>query len=174
MQKTEIWKDIKGFEGRYQVSNMGRVKSLNYRRTGNSKIMRTSNDGRGYRCVALDGKTVKVHKLVGLTFVDGYKKGLVINHLNEKRYDNRACNLEWTTFRRNLNYSLNIHGTNKIGKQVVQKDGKQRYLAIYRSAKDVARILKIPYNNFITSLRKGMAIRNGYIFEYIENKNIFI
>ena len=113
----EIWKDIKGFEGRYQVSNMGRVRSLD-RWTLNDRpyfvkgmmLKLSLNKGKGYLRVSLsDGhrnyKHYEVHRLVALHFVPGYKEGLVVNHKNEKKTDNRAENLEWCTYQYNLNYS---------------------------------------------------------------------
>lgn len=115
----EIWKDVKGFEGRYQVSNMGRVRSLD--RTSVDKAGRTHhtkgmilkdslNKGRGYYRVSLsDGHRnythYEVHRLVALHFVPGYKEGLVVNHKNEIKTDNRAENLEWCTQDYNLKYS---------------------------------------------------------------------
>ena len=113
----EIWKDIKGFEGRYQVSNMGRVRSLD-RWTNHEppyflkgRMLNPSmNKGKGYLRVSLsDGSRnythYEVHRLVALHFVPGYKKGLVVNHKNEVKTDNRAENLEWCTYQYNLNYS---------------------------------------------------------------------
>lgn len=115
--KEEIWKDIKGFEGRYQVSNMGRVRSLD-RWTLNDRpyflkgmmLKLSLNKGKGYLRVSLsDGhrnyKHYEVHRLVALHFVPGYKEGLVVNHKNEIKTDNRAENLEWCTYQYNLNYS---------------------------------------------------------------------
>lgn len=114
--KTEIWKDIKGFEGRYQVSNMGRVRGLD--RWTNHEIpqfvkgqmLKLSTNSGGYFRVSLsDGSRnyshYTVHRLVALHFVPGYKKGLVVNHINEIKTDNRAENLEWCTYKYNLNYS---------------------------------------------------------------------
>ena len=114
---TEIWKDVKGFEGRYQVSNMGRVRSLDRwsldERPHFIKGMMlkpSQNKGKGYLRVSLsDGhrnyKHYEVHRLVALHFVPGYKDGLVVNHKNEVKTDNRAENLEWCTYQYNLNYS---------------------------------------------------------------------
>lgn len=115
--KEEIWKDIKGFEGRYQVSNMGRVRSLD-RWTLNDRpyflkgmmLKLSLNKGKGYLRVSLSEghrnyKHYEVHRLVALHFVPGYKEGLVVNHKNEIKTDNRAENLEWCTYQYNLNYS---------------------------------------------------------------------
>ena len=117
--KNEIWKDVKGFEGRYQVSNMGRVRSIE--RTCVDKLGRirhvkgmilkdSLNKGRGYYRVSLsDGHRnythYEVHRLVAIHFVPGYKKGLVVNHKNEIKTDNRDENLEWCTQAYNLAYS---------------------------------------------------------------------
>lgn len=116
----EIWKDIKGFEGRYQVSNMGRVRGLD-RWTNHlhpcfikGKILKTDvPNNKGYYRVSLsDGNRnythYEVHRLVALHFVPGYKDGLVVNHKNEIKTDNRAENLEWCTFQYNINYSDNV------------------------------------------------------------------
>ena len=113
----EEWKDIKGFEGRYQVSNLGRVRSLD-RWTNHEhpcflkgRMLNPSmNKGKGYLRVSLsDGSRnythYEVHRLVALHFVTGYKEGLVVNHKNEIKTDNRAENLEWCTYQYNLNYS---------------------------------------------------------------------
>ena len=114
---NEEWKDIRGFEGRYQISNMGRVRSLD-RWTNHprpiflkGRMMNPSmNKKRGYVRVSLsDGSRnythYEVHRLVALHFVPGYKDGLVVNHINETRTDNRAENLEWCTQAYNLAYS---------------------------------------------------------------------
>ena len=74
------------------------------------------NKGKGYLRVSLsDGhrnyKHYEVHRLVALHFVPGYKEGLVVNHINEIKTDNRAENLEWCTYQYNLNYSDVEHGS---------------------------------------------------------------
>lgn len=117
---NEEWKDIQGFEGRYQISNMGRVRSLD-RWTNNERpcflkgrmLNPSMNKGKGYLRVSLsDGSRnythYEVHRLVALHFVPGYKPGLIVNHINEIKTDNRASNLEWCTFQYNINYSDNV------------------------------------------------------------------
>ena len=114
---NEVWKDVQGFEGRYQVSNMGRVRSLDRwslderpHFVKGMMLKLSINKGKGYLRVSLsDGhrnyKHYEVHRLVALHFVPGYKDGLVVNHKNEVKTDNRADNLEWCTYQYNLNYS---------------------------------------------------------------------
>ena len=115
--ENEVWKDVKDFEGRYQVSNMGRVRGLDRWTLDErphfvkGRMLKSSlNKGKGYLRVSLsDGhrnyKHYEVHRLVALHFVPGYKEGLVVNHKNEVKTDNRAENLEWCTYQYNLNYS---------------------------------------------------------------------
>lgn len=101
----EIWKKIKDFPD-YEVSNLGRVKSL---KKHNEKILKLQNGTTGYLTCVLckDGKlnTKKVHKLVAIAFLNhipnGYKS--VINHKNFNKKDNRVQNLEITTQRENAN-----------------------------------------------------------------------
>ena len=111
----EIWKDIKGYEGKYQVSNLGSVKSVErISTTGqrlHEKIMKTCQDKGGYKFIGLwnDGKkkNFKVHRLVIEAFnpVEGMNN-LDCNHKDEDKTNNRLENLEWLTRKENLN-----HGT---------------------------------------------------------------
>ena len=105
---TEIWEAIKGYEGKYEVSNLGRVKSLSYRNKKEERCLKPRNAGSGYPMVGLwneEGCERKyVHKLVAEAFIpnpNGYKE---INHINETKSDNRAENLEWCTHAYNVNY----------------------------------------------------------------------
>lgn len=104
----EIWKDAVGYEGLYQVSNLGRVKSLNFNHTGNERIMKPTLKKTGYYSVKLwkNGKSkhINVHRLVAEAFLGSIPKGLVVNHLNEIKTDNRLENLEICTIKENLNY----------------------------------------------------------------------
>lgn len=105
----EIWKDIKGYEGFYQVSNFGRVKSLDhYRKSGlggyitKGRILKQCFDGRKrYLHVNLskgkECKVIQVHTLVGKYFVEGYKDGLEIDHIDTITTNNKANNLRWVT-----------------------------------------------------------------------------
>lgn len=118
----EIWKDIEGYEGRYQVSNLGRVRSLDIilmqpnphngvmmprRRTG--KILKLLNGTTGYKMVCLSEgfrkfKTKSVHRLVAKAFIPNPLNLEFINHKNEIKTDNRIDNLEWCTRIYNVRY----------------------------------------------------------------------
>ena len=117
---AEIWKSIDGYEGYYEVSNIGRVRSLDrYVTTSNGRIhhrkgkikVQTLNDD-GYCTVKLSkyGKDIRigVHILVGKAFVPGYFDGAEINHIDCVRTNNNSDNLEWVTHSENIIYSIEM------------------------------------------------------------------
>lgn len=111
----EIWKDIPGYEGRYQVSNLGRVKSLDYWRTGKAQIMKAKNHA-GYCRVVLwkDGKAkeICVHRLVSLVFIPNPENKPYVNHIDGDRRNNKTENLEWVTAQENTIHSVTVLGNN--------------------------------------------------------------
>lgn len=104
----EKWKDIKKYEGKYQVSNLGNVRSLNYHRENKIKRLKKSNDKAGYLVVGLckNGKirTYKVHRLVAEAFIFNPDNLPQINHKDENKNNNSVFNLEWCTSKYNNNY----------------------------------------------------------------------
>ena len=103
----EIWKDIEGYDREYQVSNLGNVRSLNYKNTGKCKNLKFGKSKDGYFIVCLrkrhKGCTVGVHKLVGLYFVEGYFEGAEIDHIDTNITNNIWTNLRWVTHKENCN-----------------------------------------------------------------------
>ncbi|AGO47430.1 HNH endonuclease [Cellulophaga phage phi19:3] len=121
----EIWKPIKGYENIYQVSNFGRVKSLDRivfnkgngtRCKTKGRVLKQSKDKGGYLYVGLYNKdnektsSIKVHRLVAFSFCSGYTEGLEVNHKDGIRDNNLYTNLEWVT------RSQNIRDTYKRGR----------------------------------------------------------
>lgn len=109
--QNEIWKDVPGYVGFYQVSNVGRVKSVQRLDANNhivkEKILKQFNRGTGYKFVVLykDGPhNLNVHRLVALAFIPNPAGLPQINHKNENKTDNRFENLEWCTPKYNANY----------------------------------------------------------------------
>ena len=109
---NEIWKPIVGYEGLYEVSNLGNVRSLNYNGTGKIKILSCIIHNDGYYIVNLhkDGKqkTYKIHRLVAQAFIPNPDNKPEVNHINEDKTDNRACNLNWMTSKENINWGTGI------------------------------------------------------------------
>ncbi len=102
---TENWRPIKGREGAYEVSDHGRVRSLDYRRTGRTEILKPGTHRKGYLTVVLcmDGqrKTCKVHALVLEAFVGPRPSGLVCDHRDANKQNNHASNLHWISYAEN-------------------------------------------------------------------------
>lgn len=118
----EEQKDIEGFEGLYQVSNLGRVKCLEHTCPGRYKgrlrtvkehiMTNAENKTNGYVYVSLSnlnrGRTFLVHRLVAKAFLPNPDNKNIINHKNENKHDNRVTNLEWCTSYYNNTYN-NVH-----------------------------------------------------------------
>lgn len=104
----EIWKDIKGFEGLYQISSMGNVASLHFGRKGNfknrpRKLLKPILKSIGYYVVGLQGKQKFVHRLVAEAFIPNPENKPNIDHINTITTDNTVNNLRWCTQYENLN-----------------------------------------------------------------------
>lgn len=103
----EVWKTIKDYE-EHEVSNLGRVKNLNYHRTKKEGILRPVSNGRGYLTVILykNGKSKKflVHRLVAEAFLPNPDNLPEVNHKDEDKTNNRVENLEWCDRKYNINY----------------------------------------------------------------------
>lgn len=188
MEEKEEWKDIPGYLGYYQISNLGRVKSLErtivyppskYYPNGRTrvlkeKIMTPSIDKKGYQFVQLfiNGKfrSKKVHRLVAESFLLNPNNFPQVNHKDENKLNNSVKNLEWCTLIYNINY-----GTGKYRKTlrkripVVQytKDGK--LIREYESATAATKILNIKqgYARSILQTCRGVyKYFHGYIWKF--------
>ena len=125
----ELWMDIPHYEGSYQISNLGRVWSIK-----SQKHLKPRYDKDGYVKVALykygKAKYEFIHRLVALAFCEKPDGTTVVNHLNEVKDDNRACNLEWTTPRANLNYGTRNERISKALIGVAKTEEHRRNLSI--------------------------------------------
>ena len=97
----EEWKDIIGYEGKYQVSNLGNVKNVK-----SQHILKGANDKNGYLLISLfdsnfKKKTQKIHRLVGIAFIPNPDNLPVIDHINRDKKDNRIENLRWYSYSNN-------------------------------------------------------------------------
>lgn len=108
--EEEVWKPIKDYEGLYEISNLGRVKSLNYGGTGKGKVLKNIERSNGYLGVRLtkNGKTkaFKVHRLVAEAFIPNPEDKPCVDHINTIKNDNRVENLRWATHKENMNNPL--------------------------------------------------------------------
>lgn len=117
----EEWRDIKGYEGKYQVSNLGRVRSLrdNFNRP-REKILSLQDDRQGYKYVNLyknsKPHTIKVHRLVAIHFIENPDNKPCVNHKDENKANNRVENLEWCTVAYNNCYGNRLKKVSKANK----------------------------------------------------------
>ena len=106
----EIWKPIEGYDN-YMVSNLGRVKSLNYNRTGKEKLLKPSTQN-GYLSIGLSKngklKKLRVNRVVAEAFIPNPDNKSFIDHINTDRTDNRVDNLRWVTNNENMNNHLTL------------------------------------------------------------------
>lgn len=106
--KKEIWLPIRGYEGLYEVSSFGKVRSLNYHRTGKTKVLNPGENGCGYfKVVLCKNRRVKqylVHRLVAEAFIPNWFDYSEVNHRDENKTNNHIDNLEWCDSKYNNNY----------------------------------------------------------------------
>ena len=131
----EEWRDVKGFEGLYQVSNLGRVRSLNYLHTGKERVLKQCKNNHGYQQVTLykDGKVKKgkVHRLVAEAFIPNPDGLPCVNHIDECKTNNIVTNLEWCTVKYNTNYGTGIERMAKV-----QRNHPNRSTPVYQYTLD--------------------------------------
>lgn len=159
---NEEWRLVPGFENKYYVSNLGRVKCTNYKGTGAESLMQP-NMHDGYMELALSSKektkTVKVHRLVAQLFIPNPNNYPVVNHKNEIRSDNRVENLEWCTQRYNCAYSnaYRVVAINPLTKE------EKEYISIQSTKLD-------GFNpSLVVKCCKGIRqTHGGYVWKYIE------
>lgn len=179
----EIWKDIKGYEGLYQVSNLGRVKALcrvikSGRGLGNhiykERILSLSKRNNGYLKATLckDGvyKYISVHRLVAENFIDNPNSLKEVNHKNEIKTDNRVENLEWCNRKYNANYgTARKRASIKCNKRVLQFDNNGKYIKTWHSLTEVSKTLKIRLSSLSQCCNGKYKTAGGFIWKYEKN-----
>lgn len=181
---TEIWKDITGYEGLYQVSNLGRVRSLDryvthsrgvvkYIRKG--CVLKQNTDKGGYKYVGLykDGKVkyIKVHRLVAQVFLHNPDNLPEVNHIDENKSNNRVDNIEWCSHKQNCNHgtrnermSKNKLNYQSYSKPVLQYTKDGQFVAEYPSIAEAERNIKL--TNIQSVLNGNRKTAGGYIWKY--------
>ena len=156
----ETWKAIAGYEGLYEISDQGRVKSLWY---GKEKIMKPQKGAPGYLQVGLckDGhrKYLLVHRLVAEAFIQNPNNLDTVNHKDEVKTNNVASNLEWMSMKDNINYSQ--------ARQVQMFDKSTgELLATFPSTREAARVTGINPSHISECCNGKKKSAGGYIWKY--------
>ena len=204
MEEKEIWKDIEGYKGYYMVSNLGRVKSVERTvldnrgcyRTIPGKILKPSNNGKGYLFVTLRkdcrSKWYYVHQLVAQAFLEnplGYKE---LNHKNEEKSDNNVNNLEWCSRSYNLSYNgrakkagkkagkkvseklrgrkLSEEHIKKMSKQVIGINKASGLVVKYSSTKEAERMTGIHHSNISACCKGKYKSAGGFVWYYADTE----
>ena len=125
---NEIWKDIPGYEGRYQASNLGRIKSI---LRGETRIKKPYLDKYGYLqvCININGTQCnkRVHRLIAKTFIENLDNKPHIDHINTIKTDNRVSNLRWVTHKENMNNPITLGKRIGVKRDVDMKGEKNPF-----------------------------------------------
>lgn len=166
----EIWKDIEGYEGLYQISSEGRVKSLGNDKTRKEKILKGIKDKYGYLYVNLYKnrklKNLLVHRLVAEAFIDNPDNLPQVNHIQENRKDlNCVDNLEWCDAKYNINYGTrNERVTKSLSIPILQFSKTGEFIRKWESATEAERELGIV--NIFKCLKGKRKSVGGYVWRY--------
>lgn len=164
----EIWKDVPGFEGLYQVSNYGQIKSTPRRGTAGG-IMKGHADRKGYINITLrkDGiqYTQKLHRLIAITFISNPHNYPEVNHRDENKQNNRVDNLEWCTTSYNHEYGTRtLRASTHCGKPIrCVETGVE-----YQGAKWASKEMGIDASGITKALKNPNRTCGGYHWQYVE------
>lgn len=187
----EIWENIKDYEGLYQISNSGRVKSMKKTVsnkgsyggtcTYHSKILKTYIDTTGYEIVVLSNSnkktTKRIHRLLAETFIPKVDGKCFVNHIDGNKLNNSIENLEWCTHQENIQHAwdnklISIGNRNKKGinnKKSIKVDQYTKdnlFIKRWDCIRDVERELKIANQNISKCCKGIYKTCGGYIWKY--------
>lgn len=135
----EIWESVKGYEGLYEISDLGRVKRIY--KNGKTRILKPSCNKQGYVQLALSKnnklKTFKIHRLVAIAFIKNSSNKREVNHIDGNKKNNSLNNLEWVTSKENIEHAIKTGLRNKTNaKKINQYDLNNNFLATWSSLKE--------------------------------------
>ena len=177
----EVWKDIKGYEGLYKISNIGRIMALSRRvkfgcqyRCTETKLLSPRKKGRRnpYLTIILydkfhKSKTFHLHRLVALHFVDGYFDGADVNHKDGNKMNNIYTNLEWCSRSYNIKHSYWVLGLHRMkGRAVLQSHLNGEPICFYDSISEASRTTGICDTCIGDCARGKLKSTAGFIFSF--------
>ena len=174
--KEERWLPVVGYEGLYEVSSLGRVKSLNYHRTGKEQLLKHKKSGSGYFQVQLwkngKDKWMLVHRLVAEAFIPNPYNLQFVNHKDENKLNNCVENLEWCDAKYNNNYG---NRNERISAKLTNHEKKSKPVLcvetgiVYPSAREAGRCTGAN-NSHIIECCKGKKYKTtkGFHWQYAD------
>lgn len=174
IEMQEIWKSVDGYDGLYQISNYGRIKSNYFGRTQLLKL----HDIKGYLCVYLFDKNHNkqkwyVHRLVALHFLLNPNNLPEVNHKDENKQNNYVGNLEWCDKKYNANYgsrNYKISLNNVSRRKVNQYDLNGNYIRTYDTIKEACELLGIRSSGISNCCANRLRTSGGFIWKYFEER----
>lgn len=175
---TEEWRDIYGYEGCYQISNVGRVKNLKRAVQNRScmaikreRIMKLSVDKDGYYKVCLCKNNIKqtrfVHRLVATAFIQNPNQYPVINHKDENKKNNNPNNLEWCDVKYNTNYKNMPHRrANNLRKAVIQYTKDMQLVNTWTCRSEIEKVLNVSGGDITMCCLGRRKTAYGFIWKY--------
>jgi len=161
----EVWVDIIEYEGLYQVSNLGRVRSLD-RPSKKGRILKQNKGSSGYLHISLwkhgKGYIINTHRLVALTFIQNKLNLPQVNHKDLNKHNNNVENLEWIT---NKNNGIHAARKMKIGSSVSQFTKENKFVETYFSQMEAERITGISQSSIAHNIRGKSKSAGGYIWK---------
>jgi len=156
----EVWKSVEGFPN-YEVSNLGRVKSLNYHRENREQILKPIIKNK-YLVIMLYSqdmkkKTKRVHCLVALAFIPNIENKPTVDHINRNKLDNRVENLRWATRSEQSLNKDNYHLGTNTGEPYISFDQKQNLFRVQK------RIQGIDHRKYFHILEEAIQFRNALL-----------
>lgn len=195
----EIWKNVVDYEGLYEVSNLGQVRSMPRKGTFRDKhILRQAKNNNGYPMVHLfkngKGKAIAVHRIVAKTFLKNPLNKRDVNHIDGNKENNNISNLEWTTHTENMKHARKhnliaisnnvINQGKKIGKKYGKKNGKKRakkviqykdnnILNVWNSLTEANKNTNVAISEISRCCNNKKAYAGGYQWSFLElNKEL--
>jgi len=168
----EIWKSIFGYDGLYEVSNLGNIRSLP-RKTTKGKILKPAPDKDGYYKVSLSKNNIKknfyIHRVVAIAFLGiPQNSEPLINHKDENKQNNSVTNLEWCTPKYNTNYNgLSKRREEYRKKPIAQYTLKMEFVKIWSCRGEAEKELKTSAGNITSCCLGKRKTALGFIWKYV-------
>lgn len=180
------WKDILGYEGWYQASNIGEIKRIKpyknqYAEWKSNKILKPTKSRKGYLYVTLRkndlSSRIFVHRIIAKTYIPNYENKPYINHIDGNPLNNNVSNLEWCTQKENMIHCYNVlkHKSSNYKKygekssnhrKVIQLDRNRKVIKIWDCIKNASLSLNIKPTSISNCLTKRSKTAGGFIWEY--------